>query len=597
MTLGLSMRRRWITRATASLFVVQFVALDWLARGTADHGHERIAGIAASVALMSAVAVFSRGRVARLVAATTAGTALVLQGFAIRYYHAPFDLQSARSARRAWGDVGPALWHVAPAFAAAVLVATFVEWLLLWDPPALDRRGQAGLFALAVGFVLLAPPLHRGTPEHRALSMLRAPLEPRPIVQRGSVALPQLRSSRQELPSVLLVVTESVRASDYCHGPDEGCDDAPEVHALLKNRVALREMRAIASYTTISLGAIVTSQPQIAKLAELAYMPNVFDLAEHVVTERTRATAGYWSAHFAAGVFERPEMAAGMTHHVAEETLPPLPPGTPDAGLDHRIVDVFTRDMQRRDPNVPLVGMLHLYGTHVPYVFDDEQAAHRPFRRSVTWEHLDELHAAYQNAIRAQDVEIARAIRAFIAAQGKRPWLVVLTSDHGEAFGEHHAIHHGQNLYDEQIHVPGLIATSEGLLSADQLASLQAAERAPTSHVDVLPTVLDVLGVWDSAGLVPFRARMVGRSLLGPAPSKPRAIPMTSCNESFPCPQNTWGMLGDHYALIAQSWDGGFHCVPLDDRGEAVPWTAECDQLRGLSHASFPLLPNGKPNE
>ena len=589
------MHKQWIRRTAGCLFAVQFVGLDLVARGTRDLGGTRLLAMIASVAVLAGLATGAHVRLFRAVLALLTGALFVLQAFAIRYYHAPFDLQSARSARRAWGDVGPALLHVAPAFAAGVLVAAGIEWLLLAGRARPDHRRVGAALVFAACAAACAPPLRDGTPESRALSMGAALFEPRPVVPKGTVALPSLRSRRQELPSVLVVVTESIRARDYCKGPAEPCEDAPEVHALLPDRVPLREMRAIASYTTISLGAIVTSQPQLAKLAELAYMPNVFDFARHVTTETTTAQAGYWSAHYAAGVFERPDMAEGMARHVSEETLPPLTNGATDPGLDHRVVDVFSRDVA--ELKGPLVAMLHLYGTHVPYVFDDAKAAHKPFRRSVTWEHLDELHAAYRNAIREQDAEIARALRAFIAAQGERPWLIVLTSDHGEAFGEHHAIHHGQNLYDEQIHVPGFIAASKGLLSPTQLEALRDAENAPTSHVDLLPTVLDALDVWDSAALSPFRARMVGRSLLGPRPRTPRAIPMTSCNESFPCPQNTWGMLGDKHALVAQSWDGGFHCVPLDDSGVPATWTPECDELRGKSFSFFARLPNGKPNE
>lgn len=589
------MRTQWIRRAAGCLFAAQFVGLDVAARGTRDLGAGRLLAMIASVAVLAVLATGAHVRIFRALLALLTGALFVLQAFAIRYYHAPFDLQSARSARRAWGDVGPALLHVAPAFAVGVLVAAAIEWGLLGGRARPDARRVGLALVFAACAAACAPPLRDGTPESRALSMGAALFEPRPVVPKGTVALPLLRSRRQELPSVLMIVTESIRARDYCRGPADPCDDAPEVHALLPNRVPLREMRAIASYTTISLGAIVTSQPQLGKLAELAYMPNVFDFARHVSTERTTAQAGYWSAHYAAGVFERPDMAEGMARHVSEETLPSLPPGVPDPGLDRRIVDVFTRDVG--EIQGPLVGMLHLYGTHVPYVFDDAKAPHRPFRRSVTWEHLDELHAAYRNAIREQDAEIARAIRAFLAAQGDRPWLVLLTSDHGEAFGEHHAIHHGQNLYDEQIHVPGFIAASPGLLSPTQTAALRSAEHAPTSHVDVLPTVLDALDVWDSAALTPFRARMVGRSLLAPRVDAHRAVPMTSCNESFPCPQNTWGMLGDKHALVAQSWDGGFHCVPLDDSGVPVRWNPECDELKAKSFAFFATLPNGKRNE
>jgi hypothetical protein len=588
------MGRRWISRAALGLFAFQFVGLDLLARGSRDLGWARLVSMTASVLLLALLATCVRQRLLRALVALFAGGLFVLQAFAIRYYHAPFDLQAARSARRAWADVGPALVHVLPYFALAAAVVGLVEWLLLRRTPALEGRRRLPAVLVTLSAAACAPPLDQGTPETRALSMGAAFFEERETIPKGTVALPTLISAKANVPSVLVVITESIRATDYCKGPNEPCEDAPTVHALLPDRVPLREMRSIASYTTISLGAIVTSQPQTAKLGELAYMPTIWDLAQRVPVGNDHVQAGYWTAHLASGVFDRPNMAEGMTREVSEETLPALVEGEPDLGLDHRIVDVFSKDIKQM--RGPTVAVLHLYGTHVPYAFDDEKAVHTPFRRSVTWDTLDELHASYLNAIRAQDPEIARGIQAFLDSRGDAPWMIVFTSDHGEAFGEHHAIHHGQNLYDEQIHVPAFIAHSAGLLTDTEAQHLRAAETLPTSHVDLLPTVLDVLGVWDSAALIPFRDRMVGRSLLGPAPTAPRAIPMTSCNESFPCPQNTWGMLGDHHALVAQTWDGGFHCVPLDDSGRSVPWNDECDELRAKSWLVFPLLPNGNPN-
>ena len=589
------MGARWPGRVALGVFLLQFVALDVASRGARDLGLRRALACVASVALLSALVLLARSKPARVVLAVAAGAVFVLQAFAIRYYHAPFDVQSARSARRAWGDVGPTLLHVAPAFLGLTLAAALAEWLLLVPMASVRPRSRRLLLAVAALALAVSPPLREGTPEARAASMAAALIEHRPTIPKGTVALPLLPSRRARLPSILLVVTESVRAEDYCRSPAEPCDVAPAVHAALPTRVPLRELRAVASYTTISVGAIVTGRTQIATLHDLAFMPNLFDFAGQIQTRGEKMRAGYWGAHIGSGVFERPQIGEGLDRYVAEETLPELAEGAPDPGLDRRVVDVFERDLPALSG--PLVAMLHLYGTHVPYVFDDATAPYKPFRRAVTWEHLDELHAAYRNAIRAQDVEIARAIRVFLRSREGQPWLIVLTSDHGEAFGEHHAIHHGQNLYDEQIHVPGFIAWSEGLLDDDQTHALRAAEGAPTSHLDLLPTLLDALGVWDSVALGPFRHRMVGRSLLAPAPPRPRQLPMTSCNESFPCPQNTWGMLGDRYALVAQSWDGGFHCVPLDDSGAPAAWNAECEALRIRSRETFPLLPSGKANE
>jgi arylsulfatase A-like enzyme len=239
--------------------------------------------------------------------------------------------------------------------------------------------------------------------------------------------------------------------------------------------------------------------------------------------------------------------------------------------------------------------MLHVYGTHAPYYSTPALSPFQPATQTPSWETLEALYNQYKNAIVTQDAELARAVRAFVSSRSG-PWLVLFTSDHGEAFGEHHAIHHGQNLYDEQIHVPGFIAFGSGALTASEERTLRERARGPSSHLDVLPTLLDVLGVWDAFPLLPYNNRMLGSSLLRSAPERPRAIPMTNCTTSAPCPMNTWGMLGERHALVAQVWDASFKCVPLDDSGTVIEDGIECSWLRGRSRQFFPTLPNGNPN-
>ncbi len=78
--------------------------------------------------------------------------------------------------------------------------------------------------------------------------------------------------------------------------------------------------------------------------------------------------------------------------------------------------------------------------------------------------------------------------------------LVVLTGDHGESLGEHGEEYHGYFAYNATLAVP-LIVSSPGLKAARV--------KDFVSHVDIFPTVCDVLGVpkpafLQGASLVPF---------------------------------------------------------------------------------------------
>ncbi len=92
--------------------------------------------------------------------------------------------------------------------------------------------------------------------------------------------------------------------------------------------------------------------------------------------------------------------------------------------------------------------------------------------------------------------------------------MIIITSDHGQSFGEKGLVGHGSSVYQEQVHVP-LVIKYPGETRADVQNRL-------VSHVDLLPTVLGVLGY--QAGKLP------GRNLR--APDDPQAA---AFSESFPC--------------------------------------------------------------
>jgi choline-sulfatase len=110
----------------------------------------------------------------------------------------------------------------------------------------------------------------------------------------------------------------------------------------------------------------------------------------------------------------------------------------------------------------------------------------------------------------------------FIAA---RPWaprtVVIITSDHGEEFGEHGMTRHGFEIWETLVRVP-LIFVAPG-------AHPRRVD-VPRSNIDLAPTILDLFGI-------PGDPSYEGRSLVGEvygAPSEARDVvvdlPMTSDN-------------------------------------------------------------------
>ena len=563
-------------------FAAELALLELALRGPGFFArHPRAAlFVIASVALLR-LAASLRARAARWVAAALVAALVVCQVAFHRYYHVPIDEQVALAARHSWADVRPVFLRVVPWLVLASAALAIGEAWLVRRPAPLSQRARLGLAAAAAFGLMFGGPLRDATTEvrvARAAVALATTHEGRAGAHGAN--LPPLTGTRA--PNVLVVLTESVRASDF------DAETSPELAALFAGGARLSEMRAVASYTALSLSALLTGLPQAGARDDVLGAPDLFDYA------RAFGAAHYWSAH-SETVFERAGVGAGLASFVTADTLLGHPIGDVEeavaGGLDRRVA----AECARRFPVMggPYLAMVHLSGTHAPYFFDEKTAPFRPFSHAASWSGLEDLRRAYRDAIAEQDRSAAACVRAFIDAQ-RGPWLVVLTSDHGEAFGEHAAIHHGQNLYDEQVHVPAMLAWGGGALTADEERAVRAAEGAFVTHLDVLPTVLDAIGVLDHFAIARHVARMPGRSLLRPLPA-PRPLAVTNCSEMFPCPLDAWGVLDGDRKLFAQPWDGGWRCLSLRGGEREAPLDA-CQDLVRFSRGPFSRLPNGEPN-
>ncbi len=82
--------------------------------------------------------------------------------------------------------------------------------------------------------------------------------------------------------------------------------------------------------------------------------------------------------------------------------------------------------------------------------------------------------------------------------------LIIFTSDHGEGLGTHELMGHVHHLYDEAIHVPLMIKLPR---KDSRFERLQAASDQIARHIDLVPTILDLLMLPDLPG-------QMGESLL-----------------------------------------------------------------------------------
>ena len=131
------------------------------------------------------------------------------------------------------------------------------------------------------------------------------------------------------------------------------------------------------------------------------------------------------------------------------------------------------------------------------------------------WVHVFDPHAPYQPpppfdaryAGHRYDGEVAYVDAALgpllaLARHQSRPTLIVVTGDHGEALGSHGEETHGLFAYEPTLKIPLIVDdTAQPRPFADAVTEL------PARHVDILPTILDALGM-------PAAKSLPGRSLV-----------------------------------------------------------------------------------
>ncbi|MDY6765729.1 MAG: sulfatase [Candidatus Nanohaloarchaea archaeon] len=116
-----------------------------------------------------------------------------------------------------------------------------------------------------------------------------------------------------------------------------------------------------------------------------------------------------------------------------------------------------------------------------------------------TREDLRELLAAYDATVQAVDAYVGRLVDQLKQAGMYDDTLIVVTADHGEAFGEHGVYREHWSTYEPTQRVPFIVKPPAGVDGPDRCNEL-------VTHVDLAPTLADV------AGLEPPRAWQ-GRSV------------------------------------------------------------------------------------
>ncbi|MCW5978107.1 MAG: sulfatase [Bryobacteraceae bacterium] len=167
---------------------------------------------------------------------------------------------------------------------------------------------------------------------------------------------------------------------------------------------------------------------------------------------------------------------------------------------------LFVNYMDAHEPYLPPPPFLHRFPgrsrvlTHADFQRMREEVVSR--RRLISEEERAHFISQYDGAIAYMDHQIGALFDRLEQMGLYDESLLVVTSDHGEAFGEKSLVAHAKSLYQHELGVP-LIVKYPGQREPRIVD-------APASLVDLMPTILD-------AAEIPAPAALQGQSLLAPA--------------------------------------------------------------------------------
>jgi arylsulfatase A-like enzyme len=305
-------------------------------------------------------------------------------------------------------------------------------------------------------------------------------------------------SAPGERPNVLLLMLESFSASHlgYAGYPR---DTSPHLDRVAQSSLRVRRAWTTATHSNYAQMAIVSSlfprrgsgldvyqrldYPRVLfhdLLHELGHQTATFSSQDEQWQGMARFQQTGTPTHF----WHSPDFRGAHIDTGAELVVP-------DAQtVDHALVWI---DEQAERP---WALYLNLQMAHFPYRLPaGEQHPFQPIepiRRDfsyVDWSAQDRevIVNRYDNAIRYVDAQVGRLVAELEARDQLSNTILVITSDHGELFGEHGLVTHGRSLYDGEARVPLLVHWPKRVRAADSYE--------PVSHLDILPSVLDLMGV------------------------------------------------------------------------------------------------------
>lgn len=247
-------------------------------------------------------------------------------------------------------------------------------------------------------------------------------------------------------------------------------------------------------------------------------------------------------------------------------------------------INRLTLDWIDQDKRHPFFAFLNYFDVHDPYLapapFRTKFSAGKEVGGILNWrvgrsnpqitpEQLRGEIAAYDGGIAYVDEQIHHLL-AGLAARSLDNTLVIVTSDHGEAFGEHGYYLHGNSLYRGQIQVP-LIFSWPGHLPSGRVIE------QPVTNAAIASSIAQLLG--PDSGSFPIRP-LNGYWTGG---NTNRSAPLASTEKKRWAPKGSPARVGSLDCVLTPEW----HFIQNESRPiELYRWHSDPDEKQNLANST-----------
>lgn len=176
-------------------------------------------------------------------------------------------------------------------------------------------------------------------------------------------------------------------------------------------------------------------------------------------------------------------------------------------------------------------------------------------RRDWSTDELAAEHAAYNGEIAYVDQEVGAVVAALAERGLLDRTLLIVASDHGEQFGEHGLVDHGNSLYRELLDVPLLLVSTSRLPEGLRIAE-------PVSLRDLAATISHLATGDEDA----FPGRSLARFWQAPLNAIPSSPILSSVSGGVRMPEWVPVSKGDMKSLVAD----GYHYIIDGENSEEL---------------------------